>query len=351
MLTITGPTSALLNNFQLQVGEQGAGLLEISGGAAASNGTASIGAGSGAFGDAVVTGEGTVWDCDGTLTVGKGGFGSLLISDGAEVVTAADAIIALQLPSFGDVTVTGPGSSWTVLGSLDVGLAGLGTLTIADGATVTNEIFAALGGFPEPGTTEGAVGEVIVGGPGSVWTVNGDLYVGFVGFGRWTLSSGGQVAVDGDLVGGSWLPSSETPQTIIELSDSDDYQTPAISVTGMADGFSPRVDLVDGFVPQPGDTFLIATAGISLGTFGFDLPDLPSPLAWEVIQDANTIELRVGPLLADLNDDFVVNVLDLITMLLAFGDCPDPPEGCPADVNEDGAVDRLDLIILLDEFG
>ncbi len=52
---------------------------------------------------------------------------------------------------------------------------------------------------------------------------------------------------------------------------------------------------------------------------------------------------------ADLNGDGTVNVLDLIDLLLCFGQ-PVPPCG-PADVNHDGAVDVLDLIDLLVAFG
>ncbi len=49
----------------------------------------------------------------------------------------------------------------------------------------------------------------------------------------------------------------------------------------------------------------------------------------------------------DVNGDGVVDVLDLIELLAAWGDCPDPPDECPADLNDDGVVDVLDLLIIL----
>ncbi len=49
---------------------------------------------------------------------------------------------------------------------------------------------------------------------------------------------------------------------------------------------------------------------------------------------------------ADVNSDGVVNVLDLIQLLLAFGN-----PGGPADINGDGTVNVLDLIELLLAFG
>ncbi|MHC4416174.1 MAG: hypothetical protein ACYS0G_12910 [Planctomycetota bacterium] len=348
-LSITGQTSRLLNDWQLRVGNQGAGLLEINGGATAANGSAFVAAGAGSFGDALVTGEGAVWDCAGTLAAGKDGFGGLTINDGALVVSNA-GIIAQGLSSFGDVQVSGTGSAWVTTGTLDVGMSGFGTLSIRDGATVTNEVFATIGTFPdEPGDHEGGVGDVTVSGPGSTWTINGDLYVGFLNYGRWTLSDGGRVVVDGDLSRGPWLPVSETPQTIIELADSDDYETAAISVTGSANGFDPRVELINGFVPQVGDEFLIATADGSLGPFDFDLPALPSGITWQVLQDTQSVELRIGKI-GDLDGDGVTGVRDLLILLANWGACP--PEGdCPSDLDGDGLVGVSDLLILLVNWG
>ena len=350
--TIRGPTTQLLNDWQLRVGNQGAGLLEISDGAMAANGVASIAAGAGSFGDALVTGESTIWDCAGTLDVGNGGFGLLTISDGAQVISE-DAIIAQQESSFGNVIVSGPGSTWTILGSLDVGMLGFGTLTIQNGAAVTNEIFATVGTFPllDPFGEFGGIGEVIISGSDSTWTVNGDLYLGFQSAGRWTLSDGGKALVNGHLFRGDWLSLDDPPQTIIEIASSDDYHTPAMSVTGMADGFHPRIDLIDDFVPQVGDTFRIATAQGGLGTFGFDLPKLPPMMIWHVIQDAQTVKLRIGPIPGDLDGDGSVAITDLLMLVAAWGPCPDPPDPCPADLDDDGDVGILDLLTLLAYWG
>ncbi len=52
----------------------------------------------------------------------------------------------------------------------------------------------------------------------------------------------------------------------------------------------------------------------------------------------------------DINSDGTVNVLDLIDLLLCFGQPGNPP--CDtADVNTDGTVNVLDLIQLLLPFG
>ena len=52
----------------------------------------------------------------------------------------------------------------------------------------------------------------------------------------------------------------------------------------------------------------------------------------------------------DINGDGVINVLDLIDLLLCFGQPASP--GCEAaDINGDGTVNVLDLIELLLAFG
>ncbi len=352
MLTVAGSDAQLLNDWQLRVGNQGAGLVSISDGAMVTNAEAFVAAGGGSFGDVFVTGEETTWDCLGTLAVGKGGFGTLTIADGAQVLSDL-GIIGQQLSSFGELVVTGPGSAWTIFGSLDVGMSGFGTLIIEDGATVTNEVFATLGTFlkGQHGTFEGGVGEVIVTGSGSTWTVNGDLYIGLFAWGRWTLSEDGKVIVNGDLIRGDWLPDSDEPQTIIELASSDDYETAAISVSGVADGFDPRIDLVDGFVPKAGDTFMIAQANLDLLPFEFDLPKLPPPRFWEVVQDGNSVAIQVGPvILGDLNGDGIVGAGDVLILLANWGKCDDC-ENCVADLNGDCVVGAGDLLILLGNWG
>jgi hypothetical protein len=49
----------------------------------------------------------------------------------------------------------------------------------------------------------------------------------------------------------------------------------------------------------------------------------------------------------DINGDGVVDVLDLLLVLTAWGSCP----GCPEDVNGDGVVDVLDLLAVLTAWG
>jgi hypothetical protein len=56
------------------------------------------------------------------------------------------------------------------------------------------------------------------------------------------------------------------------------------------------------------------------------------------------------PIPADLNCDGAVDGADLLILLSAWGDCPNPGN-CPADLNSDGAVDGADLLLLLSNWG
>jgi choice-of-anchor B domain-containing protein len=63
-----------------------------------------------------------------------------------------------------------------------------------------------------------------------------------------------------------------------------------------------------------------------------------------------SLDLDLG-IEGDVNGDGVVDTADLVELLAAWGDCPDPPEECPADVNEDGIVDTEDLLVVLSNWG
>ena len=270
-------------------------------------------------------------------------------------MTSRGAVIAQAPSSRGTATVRGTDTEWIIDGTLDVAMNGVGSLVIEDGAMVTVDDFAIVGTFPgnpeEEPQRDGALGDVVVDGAGSVWSIAGDLYVPFLGAGTLFVSSGGVVGVQGD-----FFPSllvEELEPVIFGLAHADDYPFAAIGITGVvskdADSPGALVELVDGFEPIEGDTFVLMTAAAGVDLMGISLPALPKPLAWLVTQTSTELEITVivDGCPADLDDSGEVGFDDILAILDAWGPCPD----CPEDLDGDDEVGFDDLLIVLDAWG
>lgn len=144
----------------------------------------------GATGEVTVTGDGSEIDMGGNaLRIGHGGSGSLVVGQGATVLSHNGRIGNLASGS-GEVTVTGNGSSWQMTNPLSVGYSGTGELTIADGGTVS----ASIGDI---GYNIDSEGTVLVTGDGSELSLTSTLIVGRGGDGTLTVAEGGAVVADG----------------------------------------------------------------------------------------------------------------------------------------------------------
>lgn len=79
--------------------------------------------------------------------------------------------------------------------------------------------------------------------------------------------------------------------------------------------------------------------------------------SWEFVnQNEPPFGARVDatPIPGDMNIDGFVNVLDLLAVLAAWGDCPRPPDPCAADIappGGDGTVNVLDLLKVIENWG
>ena len=128
------------------------------------------------------------------LGVGVAGMGTLTIAAGGTVSTdGGSSYIGQNRGGDGTVTVTGAGST-LANNALYVGYEGTGTLIIADGGTVTNS-------YGTIGWQVGSTGTVTVTGAGSTWTNSDDLSVGDGGAGTLTIENGGKVSGTRGIVG------------------------------------------------------------------------------------------------------------------------------------------------------
>jgi len=86
---------------------------------------------------------------------------------------------------------------------------------------------------------------------------------------------------------------------------------------------------------EPGDYVIELARVDSIGS----LPQWDAAIAWLMPEPPEMPE--------DVTGDGVVDVLDLLAILAAWGDCP----GCPEDINGDDVVDVLDLLAILAAWG
>ncbi len=184
----------------LRVGNTGIGQLNITAGGAVTNDLGTIGYGVGSNGKVIVSGadsagNASTWTNAGELVIGQSGTGSLTILNGA-AVSNQSGYIAADPSGQGMVTVSGIGSNgsastWTNTGDLHVGYGGAGTLNILAGGRVSN-INGGISG-----------GNALVSGQGSSWQSSGRLSIGLYGAGvlraedSATISSADGIVGDG----------------------------------------------------------------------------------------------------------------------------------------------------------
>jgi hypothetical protein len=76
-------------------------------------------------------------------------------------------------------------------------------------------------------------------------------------------------------------------------------------------------------------------------TYGLDYSDNVAPFRIMLLTPIDSA------ITGDLDGDGVVGILDFLSLLGSWGQCPNLPEPCPADLDGDSAVGITDLLILL----
>jgi T5SS/PEP-CTERM-associated repeat protein len=378
-----GAAKVLKTDGEMIVGDVGTGSLNISGGghvqtgvATGSVGEARIGRGTLSHGTVVVSGGD--WTEQGEIILADRGVGSLEINNGG--VFCADANIGRSPGSNGEALVTGASSRWRVsLGGtahLIVGGGGSGIVNVASGAEVfADQMFIALG--PESN------GTVNVDGPGSELVVDKQLEIGVQGVGSLAVTNGAQIAVlsfpttiglNGQLSGdglfrgklrntGLLSPGGASPGALtmqegdytqtsdgelrIELASASSYDQLLIIDDHVATlAGTLTVNLLDSFVPTPGQSYTILTADDVDGTFATEtLPSVPG-LIFDVIYNSNSVVVTVFPAFtADFDEDGDVDADDLNQWQGDFG------ENALSDADNDGDSDGADFLAWQQQFG
>ncbi|MHC4428333.1 MAG: hypothetical protein ACYS0D_06985 [Planctomycetota bacterium] len=367
-----------INHGTLAVGRGGEGHLTIEESGDVTSAQGIVGQQLDSVGEVTVDGVGATWVIEGPLDVGMEGNGTMTISNAALVINDSFATIGTfpepavepENGGVGHVTVTGLGSSWFVKEGLYVTFLWMGTMDVLDGASVVS-LFGVIGSDGQP------LGAADIDGPGSSWVVATDIEV----YGTLAVTDGGAASAefvvahpssslegDGTILGDvsssgvirpgdpygtltidGGLVQSSTSDLVLELAGTDPAEHGAIDVAENAILHGQlTVEMADGYEPQPDDVFVIVTAPNILG--GFDatsLPTLAEGASWHVIQNSESVYLRIGPVTGDFNEDGTVSTADLLQLIAAWGPC----QGCPEDLDGDGEVATSDLLILIGNWG
>ncbi|WP_291406243.1 autotransporter outer membrane beta-barrel domain-containing protein, partial [Devosia sp.] len=174
----------------LWIGLWGDGGLAIQNGGILYNLSAYVGASPGDEGTASVTGPGSQWYNGDNLDVGLQGIGTLSITAGGQVWSAQSDVGYLGR---GEVLVSGPGSHWINSGRIHVGNMTTGTVTVQDGATVSSDLTTI-------GVSAGGEGKVVL-ATGGTWIVAGQVTVGSYGDGVLQIESGAKLTSNQGYVG------------------------------------------------------------------------------------------------------------------------------------------------------
>ena len=206
--SIDGLESVWTNATEMEIGREGTGRLEISGGGYVTTESAVIGAraNDGDVADGTVNLGGvssagpapapSTFDVEGLLTIGDQAHGKLLVDQGARVDAAiVYAAMASSPQSKGDITVTGSDAANGLVSTLRtedeivVGFGGVGSLFIGGGARVISRS----GTVANEAT---AVGTVQITGMNadelkSGWVVDDEIIIGGAGSGELHVAAGG----------------------------------------------------------------------------------------------------------------------------------------------------------------
>ncbi len=253
----------------LFIGDAGDGTMAIEAGGEVTSAGGWLGVDPDATGTASVRGAGSRWDGS-LLFVGAQGAGDLTIEDGGRVASTG-AWVGYQFGGNGAVTLRGVGSRWDIAGALRVGYSGDGTIAIEAGAGVTSQ-------SADIAATFGSTSAATVTGAGSTWE-SGTLHVGSAGTGALTISDGGVVAsadgtigdrgtiqVDGSdsvwMLRGSLTMEDEAQAGTLGIGIAGPSASGLVSVAGGAQlAGALELTLDDGFVPEAQDTFTVVSTG------------------------------------------------------------------------------------------
>jgi T5SS/PEP-CTERM-associated repeat protein len=195
VITVAGGLLQDVDGTGFVIGADGSGTLNISAGGQVLCGGLTLGESSGSSGTLNVSGAGATLTSSGQLQVGSEGTGSFSVGPGGSVKagTTGSALGLVVGAAGGSGSATVAGGSLGVTGQIGVGIDGAASLLVSSGATVV----ATSSGIPalEVGNTSGTTGSVTVTGAGTSITLLGGLTDGGSYSGSFALTGGAHASI------------------------------------------------------------------------------------------------------------------------------------------------------------
>ncbi len=208
-LQVVGAGASVAVAGLLDIGQTGAGVLSLSGGAKITAGSLVAGNAAAAVGQISLAGTGTELSVTNAATVANGGLGVLSVLSGA-TFAAASLTVGNTGNSQGAVVVSGANSVIQIAGALNIGTAlGSGALTVGPGAAVHAGVVKLLGeAVLQGGLLDPAV-EII--GQGQTASGYGTIAAGTI-VDQGMIEASGMLRVDGTVLGGDGFSVNGTAQ-------------------------------------------------------------------------------------------------------------------------------------------
>lgn len=193
-MQVAGPGSAFTANL-LTVGEAGTASIAVSEGARLESGITTLGAQAGSSGTVSLSGTGTVWaNTIDDIYIGRFGTGEVTVANGAAIEAVSYVRLGAEAGSLGTLTLTGADTRLDAGVSVEIAKAGLGSVTVAEGASVVQ------GSDLLIGQSAGAMGSAMVSGTDSSWQVLQGATIGENGIGTFMAADGASISIAQDTV-------------------------------------------------------------------------------------------------------------------------------------------------------
>ncbi|OUL12764.1 hypothetical protein B0X78_10755 [bacterium AM6] len=213
------------DSWRVDIGHGGSGELFIQNGGVLESTAIFIATLAGSTGKVTVTGAGSQWIGNNSIGVGHEGSGFLDVLDGGQVINAQGTWVASEMGSSGVLTVSDKDSRFAT-DQIHVGAQGMGTVNVRNGGSFQTGV-ARLGSYSSV-----ARGEATVTGKDSSWLNSSDLLIGVSGTGTMTVADGATLTVQGSTLLGQQRHTPGAPDGVLVLTGAGTTATTGFIAVG-----------------------------------------------------------------------------------------------------------------------